>query len=97
MRYFVLFLMTFAQFSFAGMVMMFVIFSAAGVVNNNEISDFQNFIFTLSFILIPLSSIIVVSMLLYLAIKKSPKLSYWWHLFPVFPTIIYCFYVIQFD
>lgn len=97
MRYVVLFLMTFAQLSFAGMTMMFVIFSAAGVVNSNEISDFQNTIFILSFIVIPLSSIIVASTLLYLAIKKSPKLSYWWHMLPVFLTVIYCLYLIQFD
>ncbi|MFT2097572.1 hypothetical protein ACMUMQ_04370 [Marinomonas sp. 2405UD66-6] len=97
MRYFVLFLMTFAQLSFAGMTAMFVIFSAAGVVNNNEISEFQDLIFTLSFIVIPLSSIIVALTVLYFAWKKMAKRSYWLHLLPVFLTVIYCVYIVQFD
>lgn len=97
MRYLVLFLMTFAQLSFAVITTMFVIFSAAGIVNSNEISDFQDFIFTIFLILIPLSSIIIALTVLYLAVKKSAKFSYWWHLLPIFLTVIYCLYIIQFD
>ncbi|MEP0073688.1 MAG: hypothetical protein ABJE79_13390 [Marinomonas sp.] len=97
MRYFLLFLMTFAQLSFAGMTAMFVIFSAAGVVNNNEISAFQDLVFTLSFIAIPLSSIIVALIVLYFAWKKSAKRVYWCHFIPVFLTVIFCFYALQFE
>jgi hypothetical protein len=89
--------MTFAQLSFAGMTMMFVIFSAAGIVNGYEISDLQNTIFIIFFVSIPLSSIIVSLIVLYFAFKKTAKFSYWWHMLPVFLTVIYCLYLIQFD
>lgn len=97
MRYFVLFLMSFAQLSFAGVAIMFVIFSAAGIVNSNEISEFQDFIFTIFLILIPLSSLIVIPSVVYIALKKSSKRVYWCHLIPVFLTVMFCFYALQFE
>ena len=101
MYYLVIILSTLIQFFFAGMSFLFIVFSNAGIANHHELSGFQHFIFNMSMILIPLSSVIIASTLLYLSLKKSKKkqlkLAYWWHAFPVVIAVIYCLYIVRFD
>lgn len=97
MRYIVLFILSFAQLSFAGFATMLVIFASAGIANGHEISEFQNLIFTAFLFLIPVSSLLVIPSVVYVALKKPTKKVYRYHFIPVVLTLLFLVYAVQFQ
>ena len=97
MKFFLFILSIVFQFSFGGILMMLVIFSASGIANGNELSKAQNLIFSISMVVLPLSSLATAGTLIYLYVTNSTHFSYWWHVLPFVLLIVYIVYASRFN
>ncbi|MER0040874.1 hypothetical protein [Pseudomonas sp. MGal98] len=73
----------FAQLFFAGLQGLIVVFSAAAIANNSELTPFQDRLLSSLMLLLPGLSLATAGLLVVGYLNSAPWLSNFWHLLPV--------------
>lgn len=85
---------TIGQLMLAYFLFMVVIFSAGGVANDAQLSNFHLRILTLSIYLLPALCLVSAGIVLYLHGHAGSAASYWWYAMPLAAAALYLAYAI---
>lgn len=84
------------QLGFGFFAFMLAIFGSASVANSLENPPaVLNYIFTISILVLPLSSLLVTGYIIYTYNHNGSPSIYWLHLIPVVLTALYFFYLLS--
>lgn len=86
---------TVGELALGGFLVMFVIFSAAGIANNRTLEPYQNGILNFSIFALPASCFISAGIVLYLFHIDASVSSYWWYAVPVTAAALYLIYAVH--
>jgi hypothetical protein len=86
---------TVGQLALGGFLFMFVIFSAAGIVNDHALEPYQKSILDFSILALPAVCFISACIVLYLYHIDASASSYWWYAVPVMAAALYLIYAVH--
>ncbi len=85
-----------AQLMLAFFLFMLVVFSAAGIANNNEaLKPIHLTLLNLSIYLLPALCLISAGVVIYQYRSGGSAIAYWWYLLPVVSAAIYLVYAVN--
>jgi hypothetical protein len=85
---------TVGQLMLGAFLIMFVIFSGAGIANNHTPVKFQTGILNFLIIGLPFLCFISACIVLYLYHTNSSAFSYWWYFVPLMVAALYLIYAV---
>lgn len=77
------------QLGFAGFQLMFVIFSAASIIDRRDPGPLMQSVFTGCMVVVPLVALVTAGWLAYLAFNRPVASAHLWHLVPVCTGLAY--------
>ncbi|QEY15907.1 hypothetical protein D0C16_07945 [Cellvibrio sp. KY-GH-1] len=85
-----------AQLMLAFFLFMLVVFSAAGIANNNEaLKPIHLTLLNLSIYLLPALCLISAGVVIYEYRNGGSAIAYWWYLLPVVAAVVYLVYAVN--